>query len=66
MEKVVHIFKLGEEKSDLSYWMTKSVEERIYALESLIRNNYEKETKSKNNTTTRLQRVYRVINKISG
>ena len=39
MEKVVHKYKLGEEPSDLEYWLTKTHQERLSALE-VMRNNY--------------------------
>jgi hypothetical protein len=35
MEKTVRIVKLGEEPSDLSYWLSKSPQERLAALETL-------------------------------
>lgn len=60
MEKVVRKYRLGEEPSIKSYWLTKSVEERFEALEQLIRPN---KTSFKNEITDRLQRVYRVIKK---
>ena len=33
MEKVVNIYKLGEEPKSYVYWLTKTVQERIGALE---------------------------------
>ena len=35
MQKVVRIIGLREEKSDLSYWLSKAPEERLAALETL-------------------------------
>ncbi len=35
MEKVVRIYKFGEEPNDLDYWLTKTEAERLSALESL-------------------------------
>lgn len=35
MEKVVRKFKLGEEPSDLDYWLTKTAQERLSALEEI-------------------------------
>lgn len=57
MEKVVHKFNLGEEPSDLQYWLTKTPQERLSALESL-RDLYIKLTN--NGIKPRLQRVYTV------
>lgn len=39
MEKVVAKFKLGEQPSDFAYWQTRTVQERIDALEQ-IRSEY--------------------------
>lgn len=35
MEKVIRKFNLGDEPTDLSYWLTKTPEERISALEEI-------------------------------
>ncbi len=35
MEKSVHKFKLGEEPSDLAFWLTQSPQQRLSALEEL-------------------------------
>jgi hypothetical protein len=35
MKKVVHKYKLGEEPSDLEYWLTKTPQERLAALEAI-------------------------------
>ena len=58
MEKVVHKYKLGEEPNDLEFWLTKTPQERLAALESL-RDLYIKLTN--NGIKPRLQRVYKVI-----
>ena len=60
MEKVVRKYKLGEEPSIRSYWLTKSHEERFSALEQLIR---PESNRNEDETSARLQRVYRVISK---
>ena len=60
MEKVVRKYKLGEEPSIRSYWLTKSPEERFSALEQLIR---PESNRNEDETSARLQRVYQVINK---
>lgn len=57
MEKVVHKYNLGEEPSDMQYWLTKTPQERLSALESL-RDLYIKLTN--NGIKPRLQRVYTV------
>jgi hypothetical protein len=62
MEKVVRKYKLGEEPSVRSYWMTKSEEERIHALELLIRT----ANVNEDETSERLQRVYRITGRKSG
>jgi hypothetical protein len=56
MEKVVHKYKLGEEPSDLEYWLTKTPQERLAALEE-IRDLSIKLTN--NGIKPRFQRVYR-------
>ena len=58
MEKVVHKYKLGEEPSDLEYWLSKTPQERLAALEQL-RINYIKIYG--NGIIPRLQRVYRIV-----
>ena len=35
MEKIVRKFKLGEEPNDLIYWLTKTPQERLSALEEI-------------------------------
>lgn len=50
-------YKLGEEPSDLKYWLSQSPYERIKALEEII-----KEYNTwKYGTEQRFQRVYRII-----
>ena len=56
IEKVVRKWKLGDpaaEKADLQYWLSRSPEERLAAVEELRRRFY--------GYPTRLQRVARVI-----
>ena len=57
MEKIVKIIGLREEQSDLSYWLSKSPEERLAAIETL-RQQYVR----LKGLEPRLQRVCRVIN----
>jgi hypothetical protein len=57
MEKAVHKYKLGEEPNDLNYWLTKTPQERLSALEAL-RDLYIKLIN--NGHKPRLQRVYTV------
>ncbi len=35
MEKVIRKFNLGEEPNDLAYWLTKTPQERLTALEAI-------------------------------
>jgi hypothetical protein len=35
MEKVIRKFKMGEEPNDLAYWLTKTPQERLSALEEM-------------------------------
>jgi hypothetical protein len=58
MEKVVHKYKLGEEPDDLEYWLTKTPQERLAAVEQL-RINYI--IIYGNGIIPRLQRVYRIV-----
>jgi hypothetical protein len=58
MEKVIHKYKLGEEPDDMEYWLTKTPQERLAAVEQL-RINYIKIFK--NGIVPRLQRVYRIV-----
>lgn len=56
IQKIVKKLKLSdfnEEKDNLSYWLSKTPEERIAIVEFLRKQNY--------GSTTRLQRVIRVI-----
>lgn len=57
MQKVVRKYKLGEEPNDLNYWLEKSPEERLAALE-LLRERYI--TMFLNGIRPRLQRVYTI------
>ncbi len=64
MEKVVRKFKLGEEPdNDLEYWLTKTPQERLSALEEirdlLIRLQY-------NGVKPGFQRVYRSFKRSQG
>ena len=60
IEKVITIKKLSELSSmdDLDYWMSKSPQERIEAIEYLRKIQY--------GDTTRLQRVVRIIQRSKG
>jgi hypothetical protein len=59
---VVQKYKLGEQPSDLSFWKTKSYEERIEALEQ-IRREY---NVWRYHVEPGLQRVYRIIKQKQG
>lgn len=63
MEKVVKKYKSFEEQeaADVEYWQNLSGDDKLEILE-LIRTNY---WAMKNETPGRLQRVYRVIKRIS-
>lgn len=58
IEKVVTKIDSGEQKSDFSYWQTKSYAERLAALEEIRReyNNWKY-----TDAEQRFQRVYRVV-----
>ena len=58
MEKNVRKYKLGEEPSDLNFWLTKTPQERLAALE-IIRQQYI--SFFLNGDRPRLQRVYTII-----
>jgi hypothetical protein len=58
MEKNIKITKLHQTESDINYWLTKSFEERIEAIEFL-----REQFIVFKNVSKRLQRVCRVINK---
>lgn len=62
IEPVVAKYSLKEQPTDFAYWQTKSVEERLAALEMLRQQfyNYSDET------TPRLQRVYRITQQKQG
>ncbi len=58
MEKVVRKISLKDKRNyDLEYWLSKSEEERISAIEFLRQQFYE----TKDGFTPRLQRVIRII-----
>ena len=59
MDKVLKIISMKEEQSDFNYWITKSNEERLNAIE-FLRDQY---IKFKKDVQPRLQRVCRIINK---
>ena len=58
MEKVLKIVSLKDRQSDFEYWMTKSITERLAAIEFLREQyiNFNKDVQP------RLQRVCRIIN----
>jgi len=56
MERTVRIIGLGEQQSDLKYWLSKSPQELLTAIETL-RKHYVK----LNHIRPRLQRVCQVI-----
>ena len=56
MEKVIHKYKLGEEPKDRDYWLTKSPEERLEALETLRQQIY-----TEDDIKQGLQRVVNII-----
>ncbi|MFH1052718.1 MAG: hypothetical protein V1779_17490 [bacterium] len=56
MEKVIHKYKLGEEPKERDYWLNKSPEERLMALEILRQQTY-----TENDIKQGLQRVVRII-----
>ena len=59
MEKVVHKYKLGEEpENDLAFWLTKTPQERLAALEQMRNLCYKL---IDNGSEQGFQRVYRVI-----
>ena len=51
---IVRKFKLGEEPSDLAYWLTKTPLQRLETLEFLRQQLYDSTTKG-------LQRVYTIV-----
>ena len=58
MEKVLKIVSLKDKQSDFAYWTTKSLAERMEAIE-FLRQQY---IKFKKDVQPRLQRVCRIIN----
>ncbi len=62
MEKVVRIVQLKDKNDDSDYWMSKSPEERIYAIE-FLRQQY---IKTLPDAQQRFQRVCNIINRKQG
>ena len=62
MEKSLKIVSLKDKSNDFIFWNSKSEIERLQAIETLRQQyiNYKKDVQS------RLQRVYRIINKKQG
>ncbi len=62
MEKKIKIISMEDEQNDFSYWITKSYQERIDAIEAL-RSQYSYFTQGleKQNVQPRLQRVLKII-----
>ena len=58
MEKVVNIIPLKQKQSDYHFWLTKSLNDRLDAIE-LLRSQY---IKFRKDVQPRLQRVCRIIN----
>jgi len=56
MEKVVNKYKLGEEPKESDYWLKKSPEERLIALEILRQQTY-----TEDDIKQGFQRVFRII-----
>ena len=52
VERVIQVYELGEEPSDLAYWLSKTPQERLEALELLRQTMYGYDP-----ATARLQRV---------
>ena len=59
MQKVLKIISLKDKQSDLAFWLTKSPQERLDAIE-LLRQQYINFNK---NVQSRLQRVCSIINR---
>jgi len=62
MEKVISIVKKSDTQSDFQYWQTKTMQERIDAIE-ILRLQYIEMNK---NVQPGLQRVYTVVKQKSG
>lgn len=62
MEKVISIVKKSDTQSDFQYWQTKTIRERIDAIE-ILRFQYIEMNK---NVQPGLQRVYTVVKQKSG
>lgn len=62
MEKVLKILSIEDEQSDYSFWMNKSYQERLDAVESMrLQYLYFNKGIEKQNVQPRLQRVLKVI-----
>ena len=59
MEKVLKITSVNEKQSDYSYWITKSPQDRLSAIE-FLRQQF---VNQQNDSKSRLQRVCKVINR---
>lgn len=62
MEKSLKIVQLKDKQSDFLYWSSKTEIERLSAIE-ILRQQY---INYKQDAQSRLQRVYRIINKKQG
>jgi lipopolysaccharide/colanic/teichoic acid biosynthesis glycosyltransferase len=62
VDPVIHKKKLHSKDNDFQYWKSKSMEERLDAIE-FLRQSY---MKTETDVQQRLQRVYRIIRKTSG
>ena len=60
IQPVVKKYKFGEEPTDFNFWQTKSVDERVSALEMLR----DQILRNQDGTRQRLQRIYRVVKQI--
>ena len=58
MQKIVRKFKLGEEPSDLAFWLTQTEQQRLSALEEMRDLSIKL---AHNGIKPRFQRVYKVI-----
>jgi hypothetical protein len=57
----IHVYELGNEPKERDYWLTKSPEERLQAIELLRMINYGYDP-----TTARLQRLFKVVERGEG
>ena len=60
IQSVVKKYKFGEEPTDFNFWQTKSVDERVSALEMLR----DQILRNQDGTRQRLQRIYRVVKQV--